>query len=310
MKKFLKSIVLFIPFSILMYTIVIIIIDNYMPIQLLKPNINYIKGAYGHMYSRINEIADYRDIDILFLGSSHTYRGFDVRVFKEHNLRCFNLGSSGQTPIQTEVLLKRYLKILNPKLIIFEVSPMNFTSVGIESSLDVISNDKNDLLTITKLINWRNIKTINTALVGFYQDFINVDKKFIEQKERANDKYISGGFVEKKVKFNILTKSNDKKILLIDTQIKAFDNIIKSVNSQGIKILFVRAPITKELNKSYTNIDYFEGFISKRGIYYDFNNLLELDDSIHFYDFHHLNQIGVKIFNEKLIEVLNLDSDK
>jgi hypothetical protein len=33
------------------------------------------------MYSRLSEIKNYKDIDILFLGSSHTYRGFDTRIF-------------------------------------------------------------------------------------------------------------------------------------------------------------------------------------------------------------------------------------
>ena len=40
--------------------------------------------------------------------------------------------------------------------------------------------------------------------------------------------------------------------------------------------------------------------------YYDFNLLIDLDDNSHYFDHHHLNQIGVNLFNEKLIEVLNL----
>ena len=40
------------------------------------------------------------------------------------------------------------------------------------------------------------------------------------------------------------------------------------------------------------------------GTYYNFNEMISLDDSLHFYDSHHLNQNGVNIFNAKLIDVL------
>ena len=38
--------------------------------------------------------------------------------------------------------------------------------------------------------------------------------------------------------------------------------------------------------------------------YYNFNNLISLDDSLHFYDPHHLNQLGVETFNTNLIDLL------
>ena len=38
--------------------------------------------------------------------------------------------------------------------------------------------------------------------------------------------------------------------------------------------------------------------------YYNFNTLIKLDDSLHFYDPHHLNQLGVETFNAELIDLL------
>ena len=92
--------------------------------------------SYGHMYSRISEIKNQEDVDILFLGSSHAYRGFDTRIFLENGYKSFNLGSSAQTPTQTKVLVERYLGSLNPELVIYEVYPKTFTMDGVESSLD------------------------------------------------------------------------------------------------------------------------------------------------------------------------------
>ena len=44
--------------------------------------------------------------------------------------------------------------------------------------------------------------------------------------------------------------------------------------------------------------------MKKHATYYNLNGVIEMDDSYHFYDAHHLNQHGVKKFNEELIELL------
>jgi len=83
-------------------------------------------------------------VDILFLGSSHSYRGFNPQYFSGY--KTFNLGSSAQTPIQTNLLLKRYLHQLNPKTIVYEVYPISLSIDGVESSSDIIANDHHPIL--------------------------------------------------------------------------------------------------------------------------------------------------------------------
>ena len=45
--------------------------------------------------------------------------------------------------------------------------------------------------------------------------------------------------------------------------------------------------------------------MTKYSTYYNFNKIVTLNDSLHFYDSHHLNQNGVEIFNKRLIKILN-----
>ncbi len=306
-KKFIKNIILFIPFTVLMYIIFILFLGEVLP-QFLKPNVNYRIGSYGHMYSRIKEIKKFKNVDLLFLGSSHSYRGFDTRIFEKYGCKTFNLGSSGQTPIQTEVLLDRYLDSLNPKIVIFEVSPMIFSSDGVESSLDLIANDKNDLLTVTKLIKWNNIKTINTAIIGFWRDYMRLDNDFVEENKKDNDYYVSGGFVEKTLNFYKPEPINKHEINIEDAQLETFKNCINKIKKRKIKLLLVQAPISKNLYNSYTNPQYFDDLISKYGNYYNFNKLLNIQDTIHFSDSHHLNQLGVEFFNKEAVKLLNLEN--
>ena len=93
MRKFLKSILLFIPFSLAIYIVLIVVWGEVFP-QFLKPNLNYKLGSYGNLYSRINEAKKVKDVNILFLGSSLAYRSFDTRIFKNHGYNTFNFGSS------------------------------------------------------------------------------------------------------------------------------------------------------------------------------------------------------------------------
>ena len=273
--------------------------------SIFKPNINYRIGSYGHMYSRLSEVKNKKNIDILFLGSSHAYRGFDTRIFSKYGIKTFNLGSSSQTPIQTKVLLDRYLNKLNPKIIIYEVYPVTLMIDGVESSLDLISNDKNDLPSLKMSLKINNITTYNTLLYGFINDIFNINKSFSEPIIKGDDRYISGGFVEKKIGYyNPTSTSFEKKeIVLNKTQFKAFSEIVSIIKKNGIKLILVYAPIPHYNYERYTNNWYFDSIMKKYSEYYNFNEIMSLDNS-YFQDSHHLNQKGVELFNEKLIDIL------
>ena len=304
MKKFLINTALFLLFALGFYLISLIIWSSLSP-HWMKSNLNYQIGAYGHMHSRLSEVKDFGEVDILFLGSSHAYRGFDTRIFSENGFKTFNLGSSSQTPIQTQLLLSRYLEKLNPKLIIYEVYPETFMLDGVESSLDVIANDKNDLGSLKMALNIHNIKTYNTLIYGYIRDFFNVNKSYVEPKHKDNDTYICGGYVEKELEFYQPTDFKSSQISFKDSQLTIFSDIVKLINNKGIELILVYAPNTKVYYDSYSNPAYFDNVMQQFGTYYNFNKTTSLNDSLHFYDFHHLNQIGVSIFNDKLIDVLN-----
>lgn len=270
-----------------------------------KPNLNYRIGSYGHLYTRLNEVKSVKNVDILFLGSSHAYRGFDTRIFKTNGYSSFNLGSSSQTPVQALILCKRYLEQLNPKLIIYEVYPIIFEIDGIESSLDLIANDKNDLYSLEMSFKLNNIKTYNTFLYGIIRDFFKLNNSFKEPIKKDNDTYISGGYVQTDIiPFDPTPELNDDMIEINKIQIASFEKLLKYLDSKNTDVILVYAPVSTSLYSNYVNNSYFDSIMNSYSEYYNFNEILDLNDTLHFLDSHHLNQKGVDVFNEKLIEIL------
>ena len=74
--------------------------------RFINDNIYNLIGSDSFLYQRVREADTTANVNILVLGASHAYRGIDPRVFTEKGYRLFNLGSSSQTPLQTQILLK------------------------------------------------------------------------------------------------------------------------------------------------------------------------------------------------------------
>ncbi len=301
--KFLNKILIFILFVSTVYILLIIVSGLFLPEE-LTTNLNYRIGSNGHMFSRTKEIDKHKNIDILFLGSSHAYRGFDTRIFKENGLSSFNLGSSSQTPIQTNVLLERHIKEINPKIVIYDVYPDAMESDGVESSVDIIANSRNDFLSINMAYKINNIKTYNTLLYGFFRDIMNLNSDFVEEKIKEDDLYINGGFVERKSisKSLSIAEEEERNWVTNKSQIIAFEDNLEILKRNNTKVILVQTPYLNY--DKYLNNDSINRYYNKLGIpYYNFNEILDLSND-YYYDYSHLNQQGVEIFNYKLISIL------
>ena len=313
MKNFIKSIILFIPFTLVIYSILLLGWGRFAP-QSLKPNFRLDRG-YGHMNSRIKELKDVNDIDILIVGSSHAYRGFDPRIFAKHGFKTFNLGSSSQTPIQTKLLLNRYLGQLNPKIVLYEVFPNAFSVDGVESALDIIANDENDIYSLKMALDVNNIIVINsliyTVLRESILDILKIQSSYIEPRVIGPDTYIPGGYVEKDslLYIEVPMLQGGNKWDLKKKHLKNFKKSLMMLKERNIKMFFIYAPISSALYNSYCNNSTFDCIMSEYdeyGEYFNFNEFMNLNDTLHFTDSDHLNPKGVKVFNEKLLDTLNL----
>ncbi len=310
MSKFIIKTLLFFVYTLVVYFLCIVVIGEYAP-NTFKKNLIYLRGGYGHFYSRLKDAGSMDSVDVLILGSSHAYRGFDTRLFSSNGYKTFNLGSSAQTPLQTEVLMRKYFKKINPKVVIYEVYPGSFSSDGVESSLDLLANkrtiDFNDAimaLRINKLI------TYNTLMYSFFKKEINNEEDYDELRIKGNDTYIpKSGFVERKIAYykNKKIKFQNNKWVFNEKQLKAFGRIMNLI-PDSTHLILIQAPITEYKYKSYVNNKEIDNYFKSKGTYKNFNTTGYLNDSLHFYDADHLNQNGVKIFNKTVLNYL-VDND-
>lgn len=305
MDKFIKVLIRFILFLFVGYTLFLSIWGLFLPAT-FTPNLLYKKSTTGLLGQRIENLNNYRDVDILFLGSSITYRGFDTELFKKHGLKTFNLGSSAQTPMQTNVLLKRYYEQLNPKLVIYEIYPPAFSWDGVESSIDLISYDRNDIYSIKMGLETMNVSVINTLLFSFIIRMIGEDYFITNMEYDDFDTYVEGGFVKRKKQFNSKQVHALNNIKANDKNLQAFRSNINIINDSEAKLLLLWLPNTTSYYNSILNTHHFDSLFSRYGDYLNFNTLLsaKINDSLHFYDPYHLNINGTTLVNDTLIKII------
>ncbi|MHA7865514.1 hypothetical protein [Flagellimonas marinaquae] len=61
---------------------------------------------------------------------------------------------------------------------------------------------------------------------------------------------------------------------------------------------------TRPFYSQYTNVKQFDALMEGYAEYYNFNDMISVNDSIHFYDAHHMNKEGVDIFTPKIVDIL------
>lgn len=312
MKLFVKKICLFLMISVLGYSLIFILI-SFNPQLQIRTNIKSTTGGYGASLLRYREALKPNDIDVLFCGSSHCYRGFDTRIFKKAGIRSFNFGSSAQTPLNTFYLLKDFTAEMHPKKIVLEVYWITLQNRGIESAIDLISNTPLSNNNLKMALFTYSIEPIKTWL------FQRIHRlKFSLEKEQLSrskvDTYISGGFVETSRDTNKFYRNEPdlKQTLKPFVQLQYIDSIINYCQRNKIELILINTPVSEMIIHSILNYDEkineIKLFASERKLQFiDFNTkenykIGNWNPAIDWYDDTHLTQRGVEKFNKLLLK--------
>ncbi len=278
-------------------------------------------GEFGFSKARFRDVNNYRNVDVVFVGSSHCYRTYDPRIYAKHGISSFNLGTTGQTPLNSYFLLERYFDRLRPKLVIFDLNYRVINRDGLESFYDISINSSYSPEIMKMALAIKSPHAINGAISKWLLSLTGLEKQY-PQQPLTGERYIPGGYVEftnlekkrpKKQRERDIFEINPEKKLIITpnkTQLEYIRKVVEFVARKGAKIVLITKPEPPEnlrIVSNYREIHAaFNKIATNAGVeYIDFNEIpLPLDSYRHFYDMEYLNSEGVKIFNPILIELL------
>ncbi|MEM7574897.1 MAG: hypothetical protein AAF433_18465 [Bacteroidota bacterium] len=250
----------------------------------------------GHAYQRFQEFDPQRQYDALILGSSHAYRGYDPRIFAEAGLEVFNLGSSSQTLMQTYQLAKAYAQPSTTSFVILDLYEAALIGDGMESTADLSQNLPEDAPA--------------NAILCAQADIRGINMWTLRQLMRADSaSYLTSAYVRQ----GYVTSADSvgqrapyvEKASIQDFQLHYLEELIILLRTRGIPLMLVYSPLPSDYVAA-TVPAFDEAVLPILERYdhtlIDFRTRLPLKDEAHFYDAHHLNQAGVRLFNEALLE--------
>lgn len=306
MKDFLILIFRFTLFFLIGYVLLFLVWVALMPVS-LKPNLVYKLGHNGHLHSRIKELSNFNQLDLLILGSSYAYRNFDPREFETCGIHCFVLGSSAQTPLQSKILLQRYLGKLRPQKVVYAVNPKMFCIDGVESTLDLLANDPDNEGIWELAWHQKNIKVFNALLYKSLAQYHPSVKYYNEPVVKGFDTYISGGYVATSESKYQPGKYTNEPLAIREDQWVAFLDALAILKSQNIPVILVFPPVTNAYYNSLKEVSAFNVRLKMLGYpYFNYNEPCYYCKTEFFYDEQHMKASAVPSFNQDFIRKARL----
>jgi hypothetical protein len=300
MKKFLKTSVAFSVFALILYSCLLVLNKRFLP-QRLMPNTFKYDTASDFTATRLQEADSTKNVDLLILGSSHAYRGYDTEFLaKQTGLSTFNLGTSAQTLKQTEILLDRYISTLNPKYVLLDIYPALLDNDGIESMCQLLSVEVLNKNMVYEALCTFDIRVYNTLLYTLINKFFHFSSDF-RDKSIPGEKYVKGGYVRSyRAQYENTTFASSS-LKISEEQEASFARIINMLKDRNIKYIILQAPLPKERYSSYLNNDELDATLKGFGKYYNFNKEKSLPHAF-FMDQSHINAKGVYLYNKYVLE--------
>jgi hypothetical protein len=258
------------------------------------------KGGVAH--AKFTEWDPARRWDAVVIGSSHAYRGYDPRVFQERGYDVFNLGSTAQTPLSSYVVLKHHVQRSNTRLVIFDLYENAMDQDGMESVSDLSQNMPTDAAALELTADLRDLRGINMFTL-----------RMMTRSDTAvyNDPNYKGrGFAVKPdsirgpIRYDV-----GRPLRLHARQLQRFADCLDLCRERGIPVVLVSHfyPHQSDRKRHIAFVQAIDSITAGRGLtYFDLTYAHDLSDTDHFCDHNHLNEAGVRIFTDRLIDSLEV----
>lgn len=253
----------------------------------------------GDTFRKFNDFDKEKKYDIILIGSSHAYRGYDPRIFRKESVNLFNLGTSAQSLLNTYYIAKQYITSINCKLVIVDIYDGALSSDGLEATADLMQNVSSTTCAFKngvamrdpRMINMFTVRMLNTSAPPMYLDTNYVINGFCENKDTLK---------------NYNKKAYHAEFHFNPLQMDYLESLMTYFVNRHIKVIAITHPSPKEShNQTFLkNREIVTRLMKKcRVPYWDYS-FCEFNSRTDFYDLNHLNQSGVEKFNTLLIKDL------
>jgi hypothetical protein len=254
----------------------------------------------GSTWQKFQEFDPGKRWDVVVVGSSHAYRGYDPEHFTRRGYRMFNLGTSAQAPNNSVDIVRHYLHAGNTGLLILDVFETPLRTEGLEGVADLTQNVASDAVALRQALALRDPRGINMLALRWlmrneppmYLDSTYVGLGFSRRADSLTDPptHIHTGTFEPKAE-----------------QVRALQRIIRICHQRGIPLVLTNHPMPHQADHAAhaRAKAWMEEWTAVHDLpFVDLANDHDLHDMHHFYDHTHMNQAGVDLFMPRLIDTL------
>lgn len=306
MKLLAKKIFLFgllaIGVYIIMFSILYFIRVGNVPLLYRSTQGNVFKG--GLTYKKFKEFNPNEKYDIIVLGSSHAYRGYDPEIFASYGYKIYNLGSSAQSLLSSYVIARNYIKKENCNTVIIDLYDRIFRYSSVESLSDVTQNISSDKAAAELCIRSKDLRAINMFTLRMFSK--------LDYPLNNDTLNLINGFQASNNQLTLPGNPKDPDYNSNKETLHSFAKLIHYLNKEGIHVILAEHPLPEVYTISESKHSRFVTDINKiikpyNIKWYDLMRDSTMTGIQYYADENHLNYRGVKKYNHKLIELLIKD---
>lgn len=261
---------------------------------------DYYNWPGGDSWTRYREFNPNQHYDVVIIGSSHAYRGYNPFVFTGRGLAAFNLGSSAQAPLNTYWLVKEFLDSANTGLLIFDIYEGVMQGTGLESTADLTQNQPSDAAAAGMAWSLHDLRGMNMVALRllaqnstpFYTDTAYAGLGFVSNPDSVKTD---------------APPPPQKPVMLAPCMQDFLEQTLALCRERGIPVVISSHYARRDRRGSAhgTLFRYLAQISRSTGVpYLDFTDAPGIEDRNWFEDNSHLNTTGARIFTEQLADTL------
>lgn len=260
---------------------------------------NVFKG--GLTYKKFRDFNPDEKYDIIILGSSHAYRGYDPEIFASYGYKTFNLGSSAQSQLASLVIARNYISRDNCRTVIIDLYDRIFKTGNIESLSDITQNITSDKAAAELCIRSCDLRALNMFTLRM---FSKLDKPL-----NGDTSNLVNGFQASYNQLLLPGMPRDVDYMPDKKTLAYFGKLVRYLHEEGINVIIAEHP----LPEVYTIPDYrhrifvndIQSIIAPYNIpWYNLMKDSTMSGVQYYADENHLNRKGVTKYNHKLIKMM------